>query len=442
MEAARTGSEEAVEQLPSSLRTLMELERFHLHRAELFQDVSRDPQFDTKYFPQNCAAFKLPCFWVRRKYLYVYGSQTAGSGELELFGGQGLSERVLFPVHPTSLDHYRGFLAAVGAQDASKEGLCIWGVPTSSTRTLLAWPDEMPEQALFIKTSLHSPIFGNRRLYRRGVACSVGLSNVVQRSLQSLPAGLGYLPESVGAVPRSMQDSGVIFRSLTQEVKSGSCIVAPLFSLLGGDERHPPLFLVILERSGMSPEQFLEEVLCAQFARLWLQMALHFGLMLESHGQDLMLVLSPDLVPLGRFYYRDFEGLQVDWDLRRQRRFAEPTHLPHAWAWRETYATLGYRYSDLIWWKLLNSLHLYLRFVLDELDILLREWQGRGLIRGTSFEKDSVTATFSRHMMKAVEEMFGVPVGAEYNIRHSPNKFVIFLMKLRRELLAASRTNQ
>lgn len=438
MKSSRTVSDEAIEQLPLSLRKLMALERFSLYKAEVFQPLSRDSKFDARYLPQNCGAIRLPCFWILRKYLYVYGSQTDNAAELKLFRGQGLSERVLFPVHPTSLGYYRQFLSDVGAQDVSEEGLCIWGVPTSSTRTLLAWPNEMPEQALFVKTSLHSPASVNRRLSRRKVACSVGLSALVQSSLESLPGGVSYFPESVGVVPRSMQDSGAIFRSITQELKGGSCLVAPLFSLLGGNEKHTPLFLTILERSGMSPGQFLEDVLCAQFARLWLEMTLRFGLILEAHGQDILLALSSDLVPLGRFYYRDFEGLQVDWELRRRLGLVEPSNMPHAWSWRETYQTWGYRYSDLIWWKLMNSLQLYLQFVLDELDTLLREWQGRGLIRGGNFEKDSVTMIFSQHMMKAVEEMFGARVGVQYNIRYSLNRFVIFLMKLRRELLQTS----
>lgn len=437
MKSDQAGSSGPIEQLPASLRTLMALERFHLHKAELFYDPSRDPAFDTRYFPQNSGAFKLPCFWVPRKNLYVYGRQSSSADELPICRGQGQSEQVLFPVHPTSLVHYKQFLSEVGAQDVAEDGLCLWAVPTSSTRTLLVWPDQVPAQARFVKTSLHSKVVGNRRLQRRKVACSIGLSTFVQDSLESLPGGVSYFPESVGIVPRSMQEDGVIFRSIPQEIKNDGCVVAPLFSLLSGNERHPPLFLTIVERSGMSAERFLHEVLCEQFARLWLKMTLHCGLILEAHGQDLMLALSPDLAPLGRFYYRDFEGLQVDWELRRRYGLPEPKYLPHAWSWHATYATWGYRYSDLIWWKLMNSVHMYLKFVLSELDALLPDWRARGLIQG-NFEKDTATMAFSQHIMRIMEQMFGVRVGPPYNIHYSLHKFAVVLTRIRREILRAS----
>lgn len=437
MKSDQAGSSGPIEQLPASLRTLMALERFHLHKAELFFDTSRDPTFDTKYFPQNCGAFKLPCFWVPRKNLYVYGRQSSSADELPISRGQGQSEQMLFPVHPTSLVHYKQFLSDVGAQDVAEDGLCLWAVPTSSTRTLLVWPDQMPAQARFVKTSLHSKVIGNRRLNRRKVAGSIGLSAFVQDSLESLPGGVNYFPESVGIVPRSMQEDGTIFRSIPQEIKNDSCVVAPLFSLLSGNERYPPLFLTIVERSGMSAERLVHEVLCEQFARLWLKMTLHCGLILEAHAQDLMLALSPNLAPLGRFYYRDFEGLQVDWELRWRCGLPEPNYLPNAWSWRATYATWGYRYSDLIWWKLMNSVNMYLWFVLSELDAVLLDWRARGLIQG-NFEKDTATMAFSQHIMDIIEQIFGVRVGPRYNIHYSLHRFAVLLMKIRREILRAS----
>lgn len=38
---------------PSALQRLMDLERFHFHKAEMFQQLSRDPSFDTRFLPQN-----------------------------------------------------------------------------------------------------------------------------------------------------------------------------------------------------------------------------------------------------------------------------------------------------------------------------------------------------------------------------------------------------
>lgn len=436
MDTERIGSREVIEQLPSALQELLARERFCLHKAEVFQDASRDPTFDRRYLPQNCDAFELPCFWVLRKHLYVYGEQTQKTSELRLFEGDGLSERVLFPIHPTSLSHYKSFLSTVDAVDVAKEGLRIWAVPTSSTRTVLAWVNGIPEKAMFVKMSLYSPLFGDRRLHRWRVGGSVGISNLVHDSLQSLPSALGYFPESVGVVPRSMQDGGVIFRSIPEEIKCGSCVVTPLFSLFGGSESHPPLFPAILEQSGMETGQFLEEVLCKSFVRLWLEMSMRFGLFIEAHGQDLMLALLPKMTPSGRFYYRDFEGLQVDWELRRHFGLHEPRNMPNAWSWREAYGTWGYSYGELAWWKLRSSLFGYLHFVLNELDLLLVEWSRRGIVRGPRFEKGDITMMFSRHMLQGIEDMFGVRAAEVYDIYRSVNRFTVFMMRLRRKLIA------
>lgn len=424
---------DVLEQLPCCLRQQLQFERFHLHKPELFQDRARDPAFDPKYFPQNCGPVRLPCYWIERRHLYVFGEQAPDCNELGFFSGEGPRGSVLFPMHPTSVPHYQPLLTKLAARNAAMDGLCIWGVPTASVRTLLAWPDRKPEQALFVKTSLHSPIFGDRRLYTWKVARSVGLSSLVQQSLQQLPGGLGYFPEGFGFAPRQMPDSGVIVRSIPSEIKANRLTVAPLFALMGGQHAQP-LLLTLMEQARMQPVEFLEQVLCARFARLWLEMSLRHGLILEAHGQDLMLAMSPDLRGLDRFYYRDFEGLQVDWELRCRYGLATPANMPNAAAWHETYATWGYRYGQLVCYKLRISLLQYLHFVLAELEQMLCAWQQRGIMGGARLDQDALTAMFSRAMMEAIDELFAIRVKVEFNIHRHLNRFVLLLLNVRKEL--------
>lgn len=430
MSSRAIDEQQILEQLPSSLQTLMTLERFHLHEAERFQVPSRDPTFDTRYFPQHCGAFRLPCFWVRREHLQIYGRDTQFSSYCESGG------RVLFPVHPTSLTHYKAFLSETSARDAADEGLCIWALPTSSTRTLLAWPDGAPQKALFIKTSLHSAILGDRRLSLRKIARSIGLSRLAQEC-STIPGALNCLPESMGFAPRRPPENGAIVRSIPQEIRDGRILVAPLFSLFGGAGSHVPLLLTLIERSGVPPLRFVEDVLCVPFANLWLHMALRLGLILEAHAQDLLLVTSPDLVPLGRFFYRDFEGLQVDWWLRRSHRLPTPENMPRSWCWHETYATLGYPGSQLVWYMYHVSLFGYLHLVLNPLEQSLQRWREQGVLPGPPIEPDAVTMMFSRHLLIAIEQQFGVRVPAPFNVYRSLNRFLILLLKVRREVMGA-----
>lgn len=434
MVTERLCSADVLEQLPFSLQQQLILERFHLHKPEQFLDPARDPAFDPKYFPQNCGAVQLPCFWIERRHLYVHGAQVHASDELGFFSGEGPRGTVLFPVHPTSVAHYRELLLKLGARDASSDGLRIWGVPTSSTRTFLAWPDGEPERALFVKTSLHSRIVGDRRLHAWTVARSVGLSGLVQDCLQDLPAGLGFFPETFGLVPRQMPDSGVIVRSIPKLIKSNQHLVAPLFSLMGG-QHVQPLFLRMMEQARLPPGQFIEEVLCSRFARLWLEMTLRHGLILEAHAQDLMLALSAELRTLDRFYYRDFEGLQVDWELRRRCGLAIPEHMPNTHAWQQTYGAWRFRYGQLLWYKLKISLTQYMYFVLMELEQMLRSWQERGVLGGARVDEDDLTAMFSRKMVALIHELFGIRVQADYNIYRHLNRFLLLLLDVRKELL-------
>ena len=434
MDARRMGSREAIEQLPYSLRLLSDLERFNLHDIGRFQQTTLDPSFDSRYLPQNCDAVQLPCFWIPKKYLYICTHPAADDADVSCLQWLSDETRFLFPLHPADLAHYTAFLSAVGAERVENVSSCIWAVPTASVRTFLAWPDAEPNRALFIKTSLHSRICGDRRISRRKAALSVGLSALVRDCRARLPTTLSYLFEPLSLVPRSLPDSGVIFRLIPQPIKSGSVIVAPLFSLFGEATGHLPLLLRLVHETGVSLRYVLEEVLCAAFARLWLEMTLHFGLVLESHGQDLMVELSEDLRASGRFYYRDFEGLAVDWELRRHRKLAQPSPMPHEWAWYETYETWGYPYHQMIGQKLRTSLNQYLRYVINPIDVKVRDWRRSGSIE-EEFEPDEVTMMFSRHLFRLLREEFGFGDRAEYNIYRNLNRFVIALLKLRKNLL-------
>nr|UXE45426.1 hypothetical protein Hi04_10k_c4921_00003 [uncultured bacterium] len=437
MVGALIGEEAVIGQLPPPLQRLMEFERFHLHSLEEFQISSRDPAFDTRYFPQNCGAFRLPCFWVRRRNLFVLGSGLASAATQGLFDGEGPQGRVLFPIHPAELDRYKEFLAEVEASDAATEGLHIWAVPTSSTRTLLAWPDSTADRALFIKTPLHSRIFGDRRIHKGRIGFSLAMSSLVQNSLHKLPSNLGYLPEVVGFAPRRMEGSGVIVREIPEELKSPQHIVAPLFSLLGGSGGRKPLFLVIIERTGINARDLFEGMFCTHLSRLWLTLALRSGLILEFHGQDILVALGMDYRPLDRYIYRDFEGLQVDWELRRCLGLEDPEYMAGAASWHETYGSsgYGYPYSSLISWKLWISLFQYSHFVLRDVDRLLRKWQEQRLIDGPRLENGEVMEIFATNMATAIEEMFGVRLKGQYKLSSSLRMFVIALLQIRKELM-------
>lgn len=437
----RIGRDDIIEQLPSALRTFLSFERFHLHKPERFQNLQRDPSFDKRYLPQNCGAFPLTWYRVRRKDLYVYGDASRAS--LQLFEGTRPENCALFPVSPTEEPRCAYLLARTKAVQASSDEPPIWAVPTSSTRTLLAWPDCQPDKALFFKTSMHSDLFGDRHIYRHKVGASVGMSNLVEESLQALPSSLRYLFERVGYVPRCLPDTGIIVRSIPEEMMDNTAVLAPLFALIGSSGGRSPLLLEMSERGHVVDVQnFIEGVLCEEFAKLWLDLVFRFGIIIEPHGQNLLLELTPDLLPTGRLFYRDFEGLQIDWDLRRALGIGQPTELPHAWAWHRTYASWAdYRYSQLAWQKLFISLYQYIHCVLNEIEGSLLGWQRQGRRLWRLFRDGDVGSLFSQSMFSAIGRMFGSGkrgAAVPENISHSLKQFTIHLMTLRKEVMTCA----
>jgi len=426
--------EPALTQLPNSLKTLATLERFYLHRPEIFQDTSRDPDFDTRFFPQHGGVFLLPCFWVPRESLYVFGAKQE-SAEFSLFRETSAQAEAMVAVHPASLGRFRQFFENVGAKCVADDGRRIWAVPTSSTRTLLVWPDGAPEEVLFIKTTLYSPVFGDRRLRTADVARSTSLSALMDELRASLPSTFDYFPERVGVVARCMRDGGMIARSIPGMLKNDEIIVAPLFALFGGGPARTPLLRTILKNRGCEPLRFIEDAICAPFTRIWLHMWLKCGLLLEAHSQDLLMALSPDMAPLRRFYYRDFEGMQVDWELRRSLGLSTPAELPRAWCWDESNRpTVSYGYSN--WFPVYTSLFHFVDAVIRQAEISLMEWQQLGLLPGPRVKEGDVTAAFSSELNAAVEEMFGARWRPRCDACASPNRFVQELMRLRAELIS------
>jgi hypothetical protein len=439
MAAAEIHGGQAICQLPPPLREWLVLERFHLHKSASYQRLERDPGFDTKYLPQHCGAFPLPCFLVPRKNLHVFGSQQQDAYGMRFCSDLTIDGSILFPIHPLELSTYESFLRQAGGCDAARAGIRVWAVPTSSTRTLLAWLDGAPETAVCVKTSISSPIFGDRRVHRSRAARSVALSSLIASELGELPRELSYFPESFSFTARAAPHTGAIVRSIPREISSGAVKVAPLFSLIGGEETgHRPLLLTMLDNTAVPVVQLLDDMLCKPFAKLWVELCLGFGWIVEAHGQDLLLELTPELRPTGKLYYRDFEGMQVDWELRRWLGRPAPHDLPGAERWHDAYGTLGpYRYCSQTWYKRRVSLQQFLQMFLKEVESSLQLWHRHGLVAGPPCGPDELTMAFSRHVFDAIERRFGVRVGAAYNIERFLNRFLLLVGRLRREIISA-----
>lgn len=416
----------ALEQLPRSLKRLADFERSFLYKPEIFYNVSQDPTFDTRFLPTNSAVFDLPCYWIQRKYLYTYCCHKSCVSALNWPVGIDYHDEVLFPVHPLSIAYYSRFLSESGARDARDDGLRILAIPTSSVRTVLAWREHRADTAVYIKlTMLPSPMFGDRRLWTAKCAGCVGRTRLLEDSHDNIQGRLAFIPESLALCPKALPDASVIIRGIPEEVRSSCIQPVPLFALFGGDRSRRALLLTVAERSGLSPLDFVQEALCVDFADIWVSIAMTSGLLPECHGQNLLLALTPEFKSLGYFYYRDFDGLSIDWSIRRAQKLTTPRHMPYSWSWDAAYETMrvGVQRWDPVWWKFKVSWYAYARFVLSELNLCMREWATAGLIAGPALATDHLTTLFSHHVISGLERLSDTRCGARYNIFEQPGLF-------------------
>jgi hypothetical protein len=420
--------------LPKPLRRFLQFEQRNLWNVARYRGREVDAALHGAYLPEHGAAFRLPCFRVLRRHLYIYGSETEDYTKLAITE-EGGRARVVFPVHPIESERYAELLRQTEAVDVAAGGVRLWAAPTSSTRTLLTWDEAQPERAFFAKVSLCSRALGDRRLTQGKVAYSVGISSLIHRQIHDLPSTIRFFPEWLGLVPRGGRGGGVIFRSVPAELRDGSVILVPLFALMGGGPGYPPVLPQIMERTRAGAREVLEEALVSQFAELWVNLVFDFGLILEAHAQDLLLALSPNLIPLRSFYYRDFEGLTVDWVLRRAKGMLEQGPLPNEWEWFSTYETWGYPMFQLVSRKMMISLFDYVHLVLAELESAILHWQASGAITGRKMREGELTFLFSCYLRKAIREKFGMQEAEQYDIRLHLCRFVKFLMQVRQEVI-------
>lgn len=418
-----------------SLRKLIAFEQRNLWKPDRFRRGGDDSQFDIRYLPESREIFRLPSFWLKRRHLYVYGRKEEGEILPGVGHGCGLDGQMLFPVHPVELERYLQFFEHVEAKDSTSDGVDLLATPTSSVRTLLVWRNGHPEAAVFIKFSLCTRMLGDRRLRRQTVARSIGLSRLVEESENVLPPGMNYFHENLGLIPRLLPDSGVIIRTIPRRILDDSAVVAPLFALMGGQSKNQPLLLNLFE-VGQSAVALLVDALFEKFARIWVELVFSFGLILEAHAQDLLLLFSQDMVPAGEFYYRDFEGLTVDWHLRRSKGLRDTEMLPNAYDWFQTYNTWGYPRAQLVSRKMWISLYDYLYLFLGELEGAVREWEACGVRIEPPFGRDSLGNTFLRYLRKVIHEKFGLRESERYDAVQNLHRFVKFLMEVRKGVMS------
>ncbi|MEU9547857.1 IucA/IucC family siderophore biosynthesis protein [Streptomyces werraensis] len=193
-------------------------------------------------------------------------------------------ERVLVPVHPWQAAHV---LKRAGAGPGTGEG-ALAAHPLMALRTL-ALPD-----GPHVKTALSARLTSSVRDISLGSVAASAILTDLGQAVAERTDGLLRITRTLGAVAAGSPDLAALLRESPEKYAGPGERVVPVAALAGTDLPRSPARL-------------------ARLARLALTVGLRLldmGVALEAHGQNLLVVLSPDGEPI-RLVYRDLADLRV-----------------------------------------------------------------------------------------------------------------------------------
>lgn len=235
-----------------------------------------------------------------------------------------------FFVHPEAYDHFKS-LHDANIPFVKPEDSEFMGAPTSTYRSWVVRSMEKKDAIPFIvKFGVASACNDVRRLLSRA---EIEKSIQTQNQLNQVDSDLKIFQETFGIALKGIAnyppvesvlngkgiDSGNLIRELPQDLLDGSrkyVSFSALMSVEGLREGKLPLIYEVMEatiRKGFvkTPAEFIEKYLIEEYFKAIEKIGFKEGHAFSPHGQNLCMVLTPDLIPCG-FAYRDLEGFSAN----------------------------------------------------------------------------------------------------------------------------------
>jgi hypothetical protein len=302
----------------TKLPTLQYLERYRNQGTRTYSSHSAYTEAELRYRPDSTfAGFELPAFRVPVDQVHVY---TANPSQELLEKYVGKSE-VAICIHPQILDqcpddvYIRHTLAVCTSQTT------IPVVPSSSTRTLYVDTPDIPHAL-----KVHFPFKVSRytrKMRAEVIEQAINVSRELEAGVHKLDDDFALLREVIGVAQRDLdpgsgrgENWGYLVRDMVPyPPQDGETASVPGFALYGEDfydpAAEPFLYQLIGDRD---PIEFVLEQIMLPIIRHWAGCFLHFGYLLEPHGQNVILELGEDH-SIYRIIHRD---LSVGIDMHRR----------------------------------------------------------------------------------------------------------------------------
>jgi len=298
---------------------LIYLDRFRNEGTRTYSSHAGYSEAEERFRPDTGAdSFPVPAFLVPPEELNLYRANPHPS-LLSQFSQGG---EIHFCVHPQLLGHPGADPYMARILSFPRAPRRIMASPSSSTRTLFV-RDSDPPHALKLHFPFRISRYG-RRMRDEVVEQAVNVSRELEGGAGAMDPSFAFLREVLGITFKNLQPEtprgenwGFLVRELTPFPSTGEeRPLVPGFSLYGRDFFEPsiePLIHTLM--ADRDPSTFILEEVMLPIIRHWVSCFLEFGLLLEPHGQNVLLEMGPTGT-VHRIVHRD---LNLGVDNRRRR---------------------------------------------------------------------------------------------------------------------------
>jgi len=299
--------------------SLIYLDRYRNEGTRVYSPHAEYTEADERYRPNSTVStFDIPVFELPSDEVNVYAADPCPA----LRRVYTSEDRTLFCIHPQLLESQGDdpYLARILSFGKATEEIRV--SPSSSTRTLYVH-DSSPPHALKVHFPFRVSRYG-RRMRDEVVEQAINVSRDLQRGLGTLDPSFAFLREVLGVTYKKLRPEtergenwGYLVRELTPfpSVQEERPLV-PGFSLFGRDFFEPEKPPLLFELTGDGdPQAYILKQIMFPIIRHWVGCFLNFGLLLEPHGQNILLEIGSD-GEVSRIVYRD---LNLGIDNRRRR---------------------------------------------------------------------------------------------------------------------------
>ncbi|NIA02562.1 MAG: hypothetical protein GWP15_04200 [Nitrospirae bacterium] len=259
-------------------------------------------------FRPGAPSYRLPLFEISETACLIFRSTHPDPSLEEHYFPKG---KVQFPVHPVNRDNE----SIPHIEEITSHPLQEIAVrPTSSTRTVFIEDETLAPHCLKPHTDLRITRW-RRHMESRKIAHAIAVTKIFENCrVFKEYLKVGFFPESLGAVfgvSGAQKDWGFILREMqSQPHLEHSYKMIPLNALYTPstkDRAADPLLVEMIVKSTKSPKDFLIEEIIQPLITGWIKIYLETGVLLEPHGQNVIVEIDEKSGEIIRFSHRDFD---------------------------------------------------------------------------------------------------------------------------------------